>query len=77
MYPMTPETLTYNLAATAALFEPVATQVYTKSVPMSTLLAFKFIFDLSVMTKKISCIDLSTVNTPLKTLKSIFFSSDC
>ena len=28
MYPMTPETLTYNLAATAALFEPVLTQVH-------------------------------------------------
>ena len=27
MYPMTPEDLTYNLAATAALFEPVLTEV--------------------------------------------------
>ena len=30
MYPMTPEDLTYNLAATAALFEPVLTEVREK-----------------------------------------------
>ena len=34
MYPMTPETLTYNLAATAALFEPVLTQV-SKLLPQN------------------------------------------